>query len=76
MRYREGDPRLEPGGELPHHPFSEETFVGTVIYCLLLGIGGFVAGWYAKKLWVMLWSASLVIVSIVYLAYVFIFKGP
>jgi hypothetical protein len=50
----------------------DETFIGTAIYCLALGIGGIVAGWYGKKHWVTFWSGTLVAASITYLGYLVI----
>ena len=65
MRFREGDPLAN----LPHPSLNDEAFIGTALYCLALGIGGLIAGWYAKKLWVGFWSGTLVIASLAYLAY-------
>lgn len=69
MRFRENDPMID----LPHPPLNDETFVGTAVYCLALGIGGMIAGWFGKKLWVMFWSGSLVIASLTYLGYLAFF---
>lgn len=65
MRFRDGDPLVN----LPHPPLNDETFVGTAVYCLALGIAGVVVGWYAKKLWLGFWSATLVVASLTYLGY-------
>jgi hypothetical protein len=69
VRFREGDPIVN----LPHPPLNDETFVGTAVYCLALGIGGLIAGWYAKKFWLGFWSGTLVIASMAYLSYVLLF---
>jgi hypothetical protein len=65
MRYREGDPLID----LPPTSLHDETFIGTALYCLALGIGGIIAGWYGKKLWVTFWSGTLVVASMTYLGY-------
>lgn len=71
MRYREGDPLID----LPAPSLHDEKFIGTALYCLALGIGGIIAGWYGRKLWVMFWSATLVIASVVYLGYLALTGG-
>jgi hypothetical protein len=61
-RYREG----EVPGELGP-PVFDYLSMGTAVYSVLLGIGLIIAGRRFKQLWMTVWGAGLVIVSVGFL---------
>lgn len=64
MRYKEGEAPnpLYPHSESMHHMLTLSMLMGIVI-----GIVLFVLGWRGNILWMKVWSAILVILSIAYL---------
>ncbi|MDX1606215.1 MAG: hypothetical protein R3202_08475 [Candidatus Competibacterales bacterium] len=58
-RYREGEMPRELG-----EPVVDYLLLGTLVYALLLGIGFVIAGRRLRQLWMVVWGAGLVVVSL------------
>lgn len=62
-RYREGE-SLDNLGP----PVFDYLSAGTAMYAIILGVGLVLAGWRFKQLWMKVWGLGLFIVSVLFLA--------
>ena len=53
--------------DLPPVSLHTETFIGTAIFALLLGIGFVFAGIKGRQWWIVFWGSTLILASIAYL---------
>lgn len=71
MRYREG---TEPAQQADNP--SGEVLLFSVSLALVIGCVLLVLGYKGKQMWLMVWSAGLILSSVIYIAYEYILDIP